>query len=154
MLAAWERRLPVELDQPICRSMPAVFHKANMLRAGAQKGLQVQSQLRSYAVPALSDVSNTAASSVGWLGKLLGGSSRIDTPMTDPLPGVEVPPPSLPSKAPTTEATPLSNGVTIASEATPVRIQPSFRYASDFPSLGMIVHQLLRCPSPAFPYQP
>ena len=96
-----------------------------MLRAGAQKGLQAQPQLRTYAVPALSDVGNTASATVGWLGKLLGSSSRIDTPLTDPLPGVEVPPPSLPSKAPTTETTTLPNGVRIASEATPVRISAS-----------------------------
>ena len=92
-----------------------------MLRAGAQKGLQVQPQVRTYAVPALSDVGNSAASTVSWLGKLLGSSSRINTPMSDPLPGVEVPPPSMPSKAPTTEMTTLPNGVRIASEATPVR---------------------------------
>ena len=94
-----------------------------MLCAGAQRGLQAQSALRAFstgsaanAVPALSE---TASNSVSWLGKLLGGSSRIDVALTDPLPGVELPPPlAAPSKAPSTETTKLGNGLIIASEAT------------------------------------
>ena len=94
-----------------------------MLCAGAQRGLQAQSTLRAFstgaaanAVPALSE---TASNSVSWLGKLFGGSSRIDVPLTDPLPGLELPAPlAAPSTAPSTETTKLGNGLIIASEAT------------------------------------
>ncbi len=97
-----------------------------MLASGAQHGLRMQPNLRSFstavaanAVPALSEATSTSA---GWLSKLLGGSSRLTVPMTDPLPGVDLPAPSPPpAKAPTTETTTLPNGVTIASEQTLVR---------------------------------
>ncbi|CAL8469178.1 g8719 [Coccomyxa elongata] len=94
-----------------------------MLASGAQHGLRMQPNLRSFstavaanAVPALSEATTSSA---GWLSKLFGGSSRLTVPMTDPLPGIELPAPTPPpAKAPTTETTTLPNGVTIASEQT------------------------------------
>lgn len=102
-----------------------------MLASGAQQGLRMQPAVRSFstaiaasAVPALTEAPSTSA---GWLSKLLGGSSRLTVPMTDPLPGVELPTPTPPpAKAPATETTTLSNGVTIASEQTLVLICPAF----------------------------
>jgi hypothetical protein len=97
-----------------------------MLASGAQHGLRMQPNLRSFstafaanAAPALSEATSTSA---GWLSKLLGGSTRLTVPMTDPLPGVDIPTPTPPpAKAPATETTTLPNGVTIASEQTLVR---------------------------------
>jgi hypothetical protein len=100
-----------------------------MLASGAQRGLHLQPVLRSFstgtgagAVPALTD---TTSSSGGWLTKLLGGSQRITVPLSDPLPGVEIPAAAAPpAKAPGTETTTLPNGVTIASEAILVNLYP------------------------------
>ena len=51
-----------------------------------------------------------------------GGSSRVSTPLSDPLPGVAIPEHIAPPKdAPKTEMTTLSNGLKVASENTPVR---------------------------------
>ena len=62
------------------------------------------------------------ASKKSFLASLFGGSKRVDVPLTDALPGVEIPaavPP--PKEAPTTQLTKLSNGFTVATENTPVR---------------------------------
>eukprot|EP00955_Chlamydomonas_euryale_P002649 28338-Chlamydomonas_euryale.AAC.3 len=57
-----------------------------------------------------------------WLKPSAGGSSRIDTPLTQPLPDLpQVSPYVVPKRAPPTETTVLSNGVRVISEATPVR---------------------------------
>lgn len=61
------------------------------------------------------------SSGKGFLSGLFGGSSRVTVPLTEPLPGVELPTPaSAPSSAPQTKQTTLANGVKIASEDTPV----------------------------------
>ena len=96
-----------------------------MLAAGAQRGLlsggrcfNTAAAAQASALPALSEGASTAG---GWLSRIFGGSSRVSIPLTDPLPGVELPTPAaVPSTPPSTETTALSNGVTIASEATPV----------------------------------
>jgi hypothetical protein len=100
-----------------------------MLSSGAQRGLQLQPMLRSVstgaaaAASALPALTETASSSGGWLSKLFGGSKRITVPLTDPLPGVEIPAAAQPpAKAPETETKKLANGATIASEATPVML--------------------------------
>lgn len=61
-----------------------------------------------------------------FLAQLFGSGSRVDVPLTDPLPGVEIPAhiPASP-EAPTTQLTKLSNGATIATENTPVRAAPA-----------------------------
>lgn len=103
-----------------------------MLAAGAQRGLQLQSMLRSFssgaiasaAVPALSD---TASSSGGWFSRLFGGGSkRIAVPMSEPLPGVtmfekEDGYPSFDTLE--TTMSKLPNGLTFAAEPTPVRLR-------------------------------
>ena len=96
-----------------------------MLAAGAQRGLQSSSRCFTTAAAAqasaLPAITETASSAGGFLSKLFGGSSRLSIPLTDPLPGVELPTPAaVPSTPPSTETTALSNGFTIASEATPV----------------------------------
>ena len=56
----------------------------------------------------------------GFLSNLLGSSTRLDVPLTDPLPGMVIPnhvPP--PSSQPKTEMTTLANGFKVASENTP-----------------------------------
>ncbi|KAL6770558.1 MPPA1 [Auxenochlorella protothecoides x Auxenochlorella symbiontica] len=56
----------------------------------------------------------------GFLSGLFGGSNRVTTPLTDPLPGVQLPTPApAPSSRPETHITILSNGVKVASENTP-----------------------------------
>lgn len=62
------------------------------------------------------------ASKRSFLAQLFGSGSRLDVPLTDALPGVEIPEAVAPSKeAPATQLTKLSNGATIATENTPVR---------------------------------
>lgn len=57
---------------------------------------------------------------MGWLGQGSGRPSRIVTPLSQPLPGVEPErPSSRPLQPPPTEVTVLSNGVRIISEASP-----------------------------------
>jgi processing peptidase subunit alpha len=58
---------------------------------------------------------------VGFFGQLFGKSSRVQVPLTDPLPGVDVSHQDVPAEAPRTEMSTLSNGVKVASENTPVR---------------------------------
>ena len=63
-----------------------------------------------------------SASQRGFLSKLWGSGSRVDVPLTDALPGVVVPDAVSPSaEAPSTRLTKLKNGMTIATENTPVR---------------------------------
>ncbi len=65
-------------------------------------------------------VSTTQKSDGGFFGSLFGGSSsRVDVPLTDPLPGVHVAHNEPVEAVPKTEMTTLSNGVKIASENTP-----------------------------------
>ncbi|EFN54308.1 hypothetical protein CHLNCDRAFT_36005 [Chlorella variabilis] len=60
------------------------------------------------------------ASKRSFLAQLFGSGSRLDVPLTDALPGVEIPEAVAPSKeAPATQLTKLSNGATIATENTP-----------------------------------
>jgi hypothetical protein len=57
-----------------------------------------------------------------FLAQLLGSESRVDVPLTDALPGVEIPQSiAAAAQAPSTQLTKLSNGATIASENTSVR---------------------------------
>lgn len=56
-----------------------------------------------------------------FLAKIFSSGSRVNTPLTDELPGVSIPAPiPAPATAPTTKLTKLSNGFTIATENTPV----------------------------------
>ena len=71
-----------------------------------------------HALPAVAPDAKTG----GFLSSLFGGGSRVETPMTDPLPGVHLPAhTAAPAQPPTTDFTTLSNGVKIASENIPVR---------------------------------
>ena len=58
----------------------------------------------------------------GLFANIFGGSStRITTPLSDPLPGVALPEHiAPPAEAPKTQLTTLSNGLKVASENTPV----------------------------------
>lgn len=58
----------------------------------------------------------------GFFSKLfIGGSPRVATPLTEPLEGGLTPPQEPgPTTAPTTRASALGNGVTVAAENTPV----------------------------------
>lgn len=88
-----------------------------MLRA-ARRSAEVASGQRTFAaLPALS----TEARSGGFFSKLfIGGGSRVTTPLTEPLEGGLTPPLESPlESAPETQSSTLSNGVTIAAEATP-----------------------------------
>ena len=113
--------IPLHADSKTHSAIPG----DKMLAAGAQRGVlsggrcfTTAAAAQASALPAISEGASTAG---GWLSKIFGGSSRISTPLTDPLPGVELPSPAaVLSGPPSTETTSLSNGVTIASEATPV----------------------------------
>lgn len=49
------------------------------------------------------------------------GTPRVQTPMTEELPGYQIPPPvGPPSSEPETESTTLTNGIKVVSEATHV----------------------------------
>lgn len=70
------------------------------------------------AVPAVA----SSTQSKGWLSGLFGGSDRVTVPLTDPLPGIELPEhAAAPTTAPKTELTTLANGFKVATENTPVR---------------------------------
>ncbi len=87
------------------------------LQQAAQLGIRAFStSAAAQAAPAV------AASKRGFLAQLFGGTgSRVQTPLTDALPGVEIPDAIPAAKdAPATQLTKLSNGFTVASEATPV----------------------------------
>ena len=69
------------------------------------------------AVPAV------ATQGKGFLASLFGSGKRVDVPLTDALPGVVIPEAVAPPKdAPVTQLTKLSNGFTVATENTPVRL--------------------------------
>ena len=73
------------------------------------------------ALPALAD---EAPKSGGLLSSLFGGSAPPTLPpLTEPLPGVAVPPYTAPTKAPATTQKKLANGLIIAAEETPVRVR-------------------------------
>ena len=87
------------------------------LQQAAQLGLRAFSTSAALqAAPAV------AASKRSFLAQLFGGEgSRVQTPLTDALAGVEIPDAIPAAKdAPATQLTKLSNGFTVASEATPV----------------------------------
>ena len=79
---------------------------------------------------------NQAPASKGFLSGLFGGSSRVDVPLTDPLPGVVLPEHAEITDMPKTEMTTLSNGLKIASENTPVRVWR----AVDGTGLGRVIY--------------
>ncbi|PRW59704.1 mitochondrial-processing peptidase subunit alpha-like [Chlorella sorokiniana] len=85
------------------------------LQQAAQLGL------RAFSTSAAAQAAPAVASKRGFLAQLFGGSgSRVQTPLTDALAGVEIPDAiPAPKDAPTTQLTKLSNGFTVASEATP-----------------------------------
>ena len=87
------------------------------LRALSLRCLSTSASLQ-HALPAVAPDAKTG----GFLSSLFGGGSRVETPMTDPLPGVHLPAhTAAPAQPPTTDFTTLSNGVKIASENIPVR---------------------------------
>lgn len=66
---------------------------------------------------------NKDADKVSIWASIFGTNPKPVPAMTDPLPGVILPPePTYPASPPATEVTTLANGVTIASENTPVRV--------------------------------
>lgn len=80
----------------------------------------IQTSAVAAAVPALTD----QVRSGGFLSKLFGsGSSRVTTPLSEPLAGVSLPEYNAPASRPTTDVTVLPSGMKIASENTPVRIK-------------------------------
>lgn len=93
---------------------------------------QLEAQLRALSTRAFttSSIVFSAAPAVasavkpkGLLAQLFGGGNRVQVPLTDPLPGVEiVETVALPTSPPKTETTTLANGCRIASENTPVRL--------------------------------
>ena len=100
---------------------------------------------------ALPAVANEATSG-GFLSKLFGGGgSRVSTPMTEPMEGVNLPIAEPPvTQAPQTQVTKLGNGVQIASEATPVSDQRCWmRDMRSFCSHVSSRHHLLGLPVPA-----
>lgn len=94
-----------------------------MLRQGLEQQLRLLGArcFSSTAISSQAPALATAIKSKGLLGSLFGGSSRVTTPLTDPLPGVPDLVHEAPASAPATETTTLANGVRIASENTPVR---------------------------------
>jgi processing peptidase subunit alpha len=75
---------------------------------------------RAFSTSAAAQAAVPAVAKRSFLAQLFGSGSRVDVPLTDALPGVEIPQPIAPSKeAPTTQLTKLSNGATIATENTP-----------------------------------
>lgn len=76
---------------------------------------------RAFSTSTAAQAAVPAVAKRSFLAQLFGSGSRVDVPLTDALPGVEIPQPVAPSKeAPTTQLTKLSNGATIATENTPV----------------------------------
>lgn len=108
----------------LCRGCSAIA--VAMLRRGLDQPVKVlgkgcfsTSTAFQAAAPAVA-----ATSQKGFLSSLFGGSSRVTTPLTEALPGVALPSPAaVPSSAPKTELTTLSNGIKVASENTPVSDQ-------------------------------
>lgn len=80
----------------------------------AARAFSTSAALQGAAVPAVAKRS--------FIAQLFGSSSRIDVPLTDPLPGVEIPEAvEAPLEAPKTQLTKLQNGFTVATENTVVR---------------------------------
>ena len=94
-----------------------------MLRQGQASALRVAARAFGSSSAAEQQLTTAGARpSKGFLASLFWGGSRVTVPLTDALPGVEIPehgPP--PAEAPKTDMTTLANGFRIASEATPVR---------------------------------
>lgn len=83
--------------------------------AKAARAFSTSGALQQAALPAVA-----TRPSKGLLASLFGGSKRLDVPLTDPLPGVEIPQPVAPPKdAPATQLTKLSNGFAVATQDTP-----------------------------------
>lgn len=95
-----------------------------MLKKGAQRLIGAgrcltTSSSAQQALPAVA----TAPKSKGLFAGLFGGTDRVKVPLTDALPGVELPAHiAPPGEAPKTEMTTLSNGIKVASENTPVSV--------------------------------
>jgi hypothetical protein len=93
-----------------------VFRKSLHRLATAGQALHTTA-IAEQAVPAVAPVTK----SKGLFASIFGSTSRIDIPLTDPLPDVVHPEHVEPPKvAPKTQLTALSNGLKIASENTPV----------------------------------
>ena len=98
-------------------------------RRAAALGVQ---QLRSLSVSgpkcALPVTQQQNEGSGGWLAGLFGAGRRESVPMSEPLPGVQLPSPySPPSQPPATETSRLGNGLIVAAENTPVMPVPRHR---------------------------
>lgn len=93
---------------------PMLSQAAEPMRALATRCLSTSAA--AAAAPAVA----TAVKSKGLLAGLFGGDSRVKVPLTEPLPGVELPEAVVPAQ-PTSQMTTLPNGLRIASENTPVR---------------------------------
>lgn len=92
-----------------------------MLRKGVQSVVSVGRGLHASAAEQALPAVAAAPKSKGLFASLFGGTSRVTTPLSDPLPGVVLPEHAAPPKdAPKTEMTTLSNGFKIASENTSV----------------------------------
>ena len=104
-----------------------------MLRKGLERNAQpLALQLRaSFSSSATAGAGNLALvgdaqqHSGGFLSRIFGTPQRITTPLTEPLPGLDYPPPAAqPTSPPETQVTTLPNGIQVASEATPVSCPP------------------------------
>lgn len=94
-----------------------VFRKSLHRLATAGQALHTTA-IAEQAVPA---VAPAVTKSKGLFASIFGSTSRIDIPLTDPLPDVVHPEHVEPPKAaPKTQLTALSNGLKIASENSPV----------------------------------
>lgn len=111
-------------DRPICSRRGAQRQPRVTEGSVDMQSLQQAAQLglRAFSTSAAAQAAPAVASKRGFLAQLFGGSgSRVQTPLTDALAGVEIPDAIPPAKdAPATQLTKLSNGFTVASEATPV----------------------------------
>ena len=97
--------------------------RAAALGAQQLRGLSVGAVHQALPVPVQDEQTG------GWLAQLFGSRGRQNTPMSEPLPGVQLPTPfTPPSSAPATESTKLSNGLVIASENTPVGLWAMHRW--------------------------
>ena len=86
---------------------------ASSLVAGGLRGFS--SSAVAAAAPAVA-----AASKRGLLASLFSSGERVTVPLTDPLPGVEIPASAVSSAPAKTELTTLANGFKVATEDTPV----------------------------------
>ena len=102
-----------------------------MLRKGIERNAQpFATQLRaSFSSSTTAGAGNLALvgdaqqQSGGFLSRLFGTPQRITTPLTEPLPGLDYPPPATQATSPPdTQVTTLPNGLKVASEATPVSL--------------------------------